>query len=299
MSAKPMTEEMLRNLAAQVIQQKRANREEISFGRVAVAVAIEVLIHFMGREWTGQEIGSLKATSKARRSKFLKENEKEPGLRNLKVLQRIVTLAGCMLNLQDVPGVSERLAKLREMSSESIFGELNCAALLGERLIRFVTPTHKKGDSYEAEFRMHKRLIVPCEIKTKGEDTKLSERTVRDACNEARTQLPPDRGGVVMVHIPDHWVGDEALKIIEAGVTTVLRQTTRILAIVVVWRVWKVRHDGYLTHIWYRAFSNRRCKFYGWRTAWELKKRGFRTRMGPLWIEGLVREIMGIDLSAD
>lgn len=152
-----------------------------------------------------------------------------------------------------------RIDQLQHCDLESALGEMECARLFSHpRLrLRFIIPIGEKGKDYEAEFTTLDGRDVCCEIKTKKEQTELSRATVKNTLESARKQLPKGKPGVVLLHIPEQWITNpDAKKLVEAAIAKAFRQSSRLVAIMVVWDDWQAIHGVQVTFGKYLPFLN-------------------------------------------
>jgi len=197
------------------------------------AVALEVLINIMGRRWARDHLFSAGGHA------FLR-NSADAEIDRLKHHDRIVSFADLLINLQDVPGFAQRIARLRTSDLESAIGELEGAKFLflSDTPFGFVGESGAIGRDYDVDIEIGDPRPA-CEMKCKLEDTQLSESTIRGTLEGARRQLPDDRPGIVFVKIPEAWTRDPAVSaIMERALRRVFGSTGRISAVVFHWEEW-------------------------------------------------------------
>ncbi len=164
---------------------------------------------------------------------FLKAGRRDKTESDLNFAQ-LIELTEHVYNLQPVPGVYPILQRIynNPRGIEATMLELEGMRLLWLNGLRFkLKPTSAvTGErTYECDVLLPDGLEVPCEMKCKLEDTKLSESTIRRAIKDSRGQLPPDRYGVVIVKIPMPWgLAPHTLAFIKCAVRKELKMTNRV-----------------------------------------------------------------------
>jgi hypothetical protein len=96
-------------------------------------------------------------------------------------------------------------------------------------------PQGQKGLDYDIDFG-GSRLQLAVEVKAKDETTPFTAATVRNTLQTAREQLPRDGLGLIFLRVPYAWTSDpEYAAGIDAPVEWLLRNTSRVQAVVLVW----------------------------------------------------------------
>ena len=233
-----------------------------------LGVAVEILRFFMGFDWVDKSCFAVfsKPTPHVTTLRgFLNTNQQDPEAQ-FRWMERITRLATLLYNFQNTPGIQHRIATLHLADVESALGELECARLVNRpgRQFRFVIPVGLKGADYEAEFITPAGRPVCCEIKTKASTTNLSERTIWNTCEKARRQLPEDRPGIIFIRLPEEWCKKAGGQhTVQAGIDKVLRQSSRIVAVVTVHEEWHPNDAGRIVVYAYRTHLNRKSALYG------------------------------------
>ncbi len=211
---------------------------------VVFGTATNILRFFLGDEWTDDNLfgchSDVLPRYKAGRL-FLRTEPIEGDKLSFLLSHRALNLAECLFNFQKIAGVSQRRAVLKSSGLEAAYGELEGFKLISSPLLkpRFVAPTGRKGADYDAEFTAINGQIICCEIKTKQEHLEYRASTVRNTIESARKQLPKCKPGFVFLRVPDHWVKQVKIKeIVDLSIQSVLRQSCRLAAVVLVWEEW-------------------------------------------------------------
>lgn len=203
-------------------------------GRVYL-LAIEVLIHLVGKQWIANNIFGKRPVDGFLRSKPQKKDDV------LKLLDRVIELAEMLFNFQDISGIENLVKRLTEKDSiESCVAELQAAKLLYNNKIPFSfnTPSYRKGDDYDA-IAIVQGLEIACEFKCKVEATDFSGETIKESLREARKQLPKEKPCIIFVKIPEVWTTqrgteESLLKIL----AEFFRRTTRVNSVIFHWEEW-------------------------------------------------------------
>lgn len=162
-------------------------------------------------------------------------------------MQRATRVAELLFNMQNIVGIDERVEELRIGHVESTVSELEAGAFLIKRgaAFRYVTPSGKKGTDYDGEITLPDNTIFYCEMKCKIEATKIGKQTVLTSLSAAREQLPAQKPGLVFLKIPETWVLDpEAPAVMAKALSEFLRNTSRVVAVVVQWEVQQIQGPG-------------------------------------------------------
>lgn len=199
-------------------------------GGRTIGVANSIIAHFLGRDWFAAHIRHDVPKPGFLRIDFSTDTRREA------TVFRVVDFAENLFNLQHIEGFDACIAQMRA-GAEKV--ESTCAELDFGRLLyihdvefRFVVPTLVKGEDYDFEIKFADELTVPADAKCKFESTKIDPESVRNSLNKARKQLPPDRGSIIFIKVPQSWISDVeiAKAMIEVG-RDFLRTTGRVVAI--------------------------------------------------------------------
>ncbi len=271
-------------IVADLLQKKELDIPE----KYQILLAADLLQFYMGQEWTSAHVFPNDAALFP---------QYETGRRYLRTggdsaddrfrwQQRVLNLASMLYNLQHVPGIQHRISTLHSCDLESAIGELECAASLSDPShdLRFIVPVGRKGSDYEAEVRTSAGRTVYCEIKTKTESTTLSEQTIWSTCEKARKQLPKGQPGLIFLRIPEAWVEIPGAKpLINRAIDKALRQSSRLVGIIVAWEVWEYYGAGRAVYYMYSATLNERSPLFSDDIRELVEGRPGRIRPG--WVE--------------
>lgn len=203
-------------------------------------IAMETLIHLIGKEWIAKNLFTVTPTNN-----FLRVNTKtrEDGF---KLQDRVIELAEMLFNFQNVSGLENLVKALLKDGIESHVAELQSARLLYNNgtHFSFVTPSGKKGKDYDA-IVIFSNIEIACEFKCKIEVTHFRENTIKETLKKAKDQLPKDKTGLIFIKIPEVWTTQENVAEKFYGVFfEFFRRTTRVNSIVVHWEEWSYFTNG-------------------------------------------------------
>jgi len=185
-------------------------------------------IKIMGIEWV-ERIIDIDPNSK--HTYFSKEHPHH--------IDRIVNFANLLLNCQNINGFfgwiqkfkTETLKQPNTARLESAITELTAANYFSMHGIpvRFNAEKQVKGQDYDLEVQLLSGIWIPCEVKTKLEDTKLSKGAIVDKLKEAKKQTPEDEPCIAFLKLPGDWLDEEnCIEIVENAIKEVLRNTEKI-----------------------------------------------------------------------
>jgi hypothetical protein len=243
-----------------------------------LGVSAELIRFFMGSEWTNANVwpfDAAKYPEAADGRRYLRSAAECSADDRFRWQQRTANLATLVYNIQHIPGIKDRLSLMKNCDLESAVGELEVAAAMSnpscsfrfmERIKKIGGGYENKtlGNDYEAEVSTPSGRVVCCEIKTKSEGTRLTEKTVKDTCSWARRQMPKGRPGIIFLRIPEEWVEIPGAKqTIIRGINQVMRQSKRLVATVILYEVWEYIGSGRGGHFLFTSVPNTRSPFYG------------------------------------
>jgi hypothetical protein len=159
-----------------------------------------IIRYFLGDEWFQRHCG-LGAIPNFLKPNF---NGDEP---DWDYSFNLLMLAELLFNLQDVPGFSGCISKMRGDQTESAFAELEVGAVIKKAGLSFsyVDPNLDPRRTYDLEIQTpHGRACG--EIKCKSSATLPTPEKVADAFKKARKQLPGDAAGIIFIKLPPDWV---------------------------------------------------------------------------------------------
>jgi len=165
-------------------------------------ISFSIIRDVMGLEWLQKHFDpDLKKPSIFKISEGATEEE---ATRNY----RVIDLAELLINLKDVEGLNDCLARLREADNpEPGLAELHIAKMLyiNSWPFRFAQPKGLRGNDYDLEIVCHNQTRCG-DTKCKLESTELSSATITTTLKNGRTQLPPNGPGVFFIKIPQKWM---------------------------------------------------------------------------------------------
>jgi hypothetical protein len=120
---------------------------------------------------------------------------------------RIIELAEMLFNLQSVSGFRSCIVQMQRGQIEDTYAELETGKWLQvhEVPFRFNMPTGVKGEDYDLDI-IYPDVTACADTKCKFETTEVSPSSIRDSLEQARSQLPKDRPGIIFVKMPAHWL---------------------------------------------------------------------------------------------
>lgn len=203
---------------------------------IQLALAGQILRTFLGDTWCDLQLRGL--------------DEAHPGFqRSPDLFQQsrtqawIVALGELLFNLQDIPGFDKRCRRLIRDDLESVVAELEAVRLLAESClpVQLVEEVGVRGSDYEARVTLPTGEIASCEVKSKAEGTTLSTRTLLRQLKDGAKRLPPDRPGILILRLPEHWVrdGETLSKVVESVKGKLFHDYRRIIALILFWDDWQ------------------------------------------------------------
>lgn len=171
----------------------------------SLALACGVVRGFLGEKWFEQHIDP---NSKAKG--YLTIDESDVYKQELSFF-KIMDLAELLYNLQHIEGFDDCINRIKGGAIEATYAELDFGRLLHYHLIpfRFVIARGILGADYDFEIMYPNGVIACADAKCKIEATQFGDKTILNALQQARTQLPKNRPGIIFVKMPQHWMRDE------------------------------------------------------------------------------------------
>ncbi len=192
------------------------------------ALAAGVVRGFLGAKWLERHVMPSK-----RKPGFLTINETSTTALDLSAY-RVMDLAELLYNLQHTPGFDECITRMRDGDIEGTHAELDLGRMLylHKMPFRYVVPQGTKGRDYDVDILYPGGLAVCADAKCKIETTEFSVKTIRNALDTARGQLPDDKPGIVFIKLPPRWMevphfADECILIAH----DFLRTTKRVVSV--------------------------------------------------------------------
>ena len=224
----------------------------------AFYLALNILHHFLGQEWVQKERESKEG--------LLSDSLLDTGLvdKSYTSTGKPIRLAEMLFNLQDVPSFDHVVERLKRGDLDSHFVELESAVLFYTSGIpfTFVTPIGSKGEDYDIEVILEDGSTAAVEVESKSTDTLLNESTIVDTLKHARTQLPKDRPGLVLLNVPHTWAQLPQFGIVmECGIRKGIRNTGRIIAVVALWNEFQSVNGLIMRSSHGKVFPNDKSRF--------------------------------------
>jgi hypothetical protein len=200
-----------------------------SYSLLLAVLAEEIITSHLGADWFAAHIDGRATSDQAR--DYLPEVG--PAERRLLSTHRIHELARRLYQLQSFEWFEHVLRSLRTRDLSGAGFELDVLWVL-HVLPSSVAPRAeigRKGEDYDAVVRFG-GLTIPIEVKAKADDTELSQRTVVRTVRGAARQLPKGQKGIVLLRIPNAWVGRQLEEQYNDWLREATRQTSRVGAVV-------------------------------------------------------------------
>jgi hypothetical protein len=190
-----------------------------------ISASMGVLKVFLGSEWFGRHLGGVTHPF------FCGTEPKaiEAGFR------RLWHLADMLINFQHIENFQHALSKLRNDNLEAEYGAFEAAHMLFRSAIpfRFVVEGTIRPFTYDLEAYPSGSNVTYIEAKTAMQSTDLTAKWMLNRLNEARSQLPPGKPGVIFIRLPRDWGGQDWLSppFVEV-VEDRLRSSSRLAAVI-------------------------------------------------------------------
>ncbi|MGO9976891.1 MAG: hypothetical protein ACLP01_29650 [Solirubrobacteraceae bacterium] len=214
---------------------------------IEYGVACEVIINIFGPDWWGTRLAGSRPDPY-----FAKE--RETGLRPVHD-SRVIGLADDLMTCQYFAGFSEQREQLATRSLIAVYHELRVARMLhknGHR-VEFVIPRGEKGVDYD----LCVDNVLATEVKAKEDDTEFTAASVRNSLSDAQSQLPAEGPGLIVLRVPDAWVGDLGIeKAMCEVIEDRLRNSHRVNGVLVLWDEWVAGPAGGLRGTRFRMHTN-------------------------------------------
>jgi hypothetical protein len=249
------------------VADKLTKGEPLNDTMAAYYLGHQILRYYLGDQWVESNVfDNAPGTAKWHRQSraFLKSDsiDREDNFRHQ---HRVIELADCLYNLQDIPGIDQRIQLMQRDNLLSAFVELQCARIMATPSckLRFITPQNEEQPYYDAEITTPAGRTICCEIKAKDETTVLDERAVISTIEQARKQLPKSMPGMVWITIPETWSTQPGAKaIVDKAVLRALGKSGRLVAVLVAFEVWETVDTGRLMNFRFVSVQNVTSRFY-------------------------------------
>lgn len=230
--------------------------------------AIAVLNCYLGPTWVRTNILGKRADS------FLAPPSKGNDMRGIaRGYSRILTLAECLLSMQRVDGIADRVNDLKKKNLQGCFAELQGAMLLraANTPFHFRRETGAKrdranGGDFDAIALVNEQR-VNCEMKAKCEGTTPTRSGIRSQLKGARDQLPKGMPSIVFLRVPETWMKSKSTRDeVAQGILGHFRDSTRVTTVVIHWDEWTWFADGrWLHEVHFKQYPNTNAPpFFHW-----------------------------------
>ena len=172
---------------------------------IALGMSGALLFELYGREWMSKRVLT-------RKNLFFLTNESSNSLDELKLQNRILTMAEGLYNLREIEGIQNVLERLKnDAEIDSVIAEIESGRFLFHRGLSFkyVTRSLKKRADFDIHIVTGSREIFR-ETKCKIETTAFSETSFRNSLHKAKQQLPRNCPAVILIKIPYNWAKHES-----------------------------------------------------------------------------------------
>jgi hypothetical protein len=171
---------------------------------IALGMSGALLSELYGREWMGTRLLTEKNLS------FLTADSPN-SLNELKLQNRILTIAEGLYNLSKIAGFQNVLERLKnDANVDSVIAEIESGRFLLHRGLSFkyVTRSLKKRADFDIHIIDGSNELF-CEIKCKIETTAFSTASFANSLHKAKQQLPLNWPAIILIKIPDNWAEHE------------------------------------------------------------------------------------------
>jgi hypothetical protein len=174
--------------------------EDAERGLRTVVRCYSVIKHFFGDEWLGKNIvfAGPKTYLGFDFSSDIAREEKT---------WRLGEISEMLFNLQHYDGFASCIEQMEHGDIESVYAELEIAKWLHVYDVRFCFNRRRfiKQSDYDLEI-VYPEAIACADTKCKVETTEINAGSIADSIRQARTQLPPNRPGIVFIKVPEPWL---------------------------------------------------------------------------------------------
>jgi hypothetical protein len=202
-------------------------------GRLRFTLAVTIIRHFLGQPWCEENI--LQNAEQTKPPGFLRVDFRS-GFEGERKNARILDLAECLFNLQQIDGFDARVDQLRTGDIESTIAEFDLARFLyiHDIAFKFVIPVNQRGQDFDFAIEYADGRKACADAKCRLEETEMRAETIRNSLNRARQHnLPANKPGVIFVKVPQTWLEDASVAAsMNEVVKDFLRNTQRVVSIV-------------------------------------------------------------------
>jgi hypothetical protein len=150
-------------------------------------------------------------------------------------MRKSILFAEMLLNLQDVEGFEKVLELAATNNLEDACAELESGKILYMLGIwfRFNKPKGNLTSDYDIEFRVASGQTVFSDTKNKRLTTSLTTSTIIQSLKQAKTQVPPDKPSFLFLRVPDAWLEEQKIAVVDRAISDFFRNTTSVAAVLV------------------------------------------------------------------
>jgi hypothetical protein len=171
-------------------------------GAVPFALSVAIINYFLGAGWMKDHLDTSVLTDG-----FMRLDLRNPAIGHIQ-LYKVVDLAELLFNLQGVGGFAACITHMRtEAQVEARLAELDIARMLYVHNYQFNFNEQKgvRGSDYDLDIKLDKWEVC-ADVKCKVEDTPIGANTIIGTLKKSRTQLPPNKPGMLLVKVPQNWM---------------------------------------------------------------------------------------------
>lgn len=217
-------------------------------------IATLVIGNNLGEDWVARHIDG--ECSRRRGNSYLRTAPANLMERHEHYL-RIMELARRIFELGQESFANLLNDNLRQRDLEGAAFEADVVRMLVAlpRVALDLRPEHgTKTDDYDIDVWLGTEQRWSIEVKTRAESSPYSAKALARTLGRARSQLPPDGVGTIFMKVPTPWLGEADYRYGHADtVMNMLRNTSRVHAVVLVWDQWTLKPSGHGFN-WKRGF---------------------------------------------
>jgi hypothetical protein len=191
-------------------------------------LGLSVVKYFLGEEWIFEHLQPQQSASG-----FLQPDLANPTNQEIQFF-RTIDLGELLFNLQYIEGFDGCIKRLKGGDIQGSLAELDVARMLyiNDQRFWFVERQKKKKMDFDFRVVFPGGLSACIEAKCNLETGVFNSATIKNALDQARTQLPASEPGIIFVKLPAQWITDPnfARKSIETAMTF-MRGTQRIVSV--------------------------------------------------------------------
>jgi hypothetical protein len=201
---------------------------------------------------------------------------------------RVIELGEMVWNLHNVAGFEERANDIR-MNGQAV--ETRIGELMGGRFFKqlgimfaFRSPKGRKQEDFDIEYVRTDSKLGRCEVKSKLQKTEFSANTLKNTFKEAKSQLPKNETGIILIRTPEDWVPlENGVAKLQAIIDSIndwfkTEKTERISSVVMFDSRTDVHDEVVYTHCFYKEFKNPCCSDSSGLPEYLLREQGWTVR---------------------